>query len=235
MALLVLASTAAMASSEVRLMQARIDIDDDESLQRGARTFVNYCLSCHSASYMRYNRVAKDLKIPESIVKSNLMFTTDKIGNGMRVAMRDADSERWFGVTPPDLSVIARARGEDWLYTFLLSFYLDPKSPTGVNNLVFKDTAMPHVLWQLQGWQRPIHSEGHGGEGTVKHLELDSEGVLDENEYEHTVRDLVNFMVYMAEPVQRLRLRMGKGVLIFLGLFIILTYALKREYWRDIH
>ncbi len=156
--LLALIAQVTLATGELgpKLLNANVDLGDSASLQRGARLFTNYCVSCHSASYMRYNRIAADLGIPEDAMKANMMFTTDKIGDTMNVAMRPADAEQWFGVPPPDLSVIARARGADWLYTFLQTFYLDDKKPTGVNNLAFPDTAMPHVLWKLQGLQRPV-------------------------------------------------------------------------------
>ena len=218
----------------------KVDTDphDRESLQRGARIFVNYCLSCHSASYMRFSRLASDLNIADQLVVDNLMFVTDKIGNTMEVAMRAADAERWFGVAPPDLSVIARSRGADWLYTFLTSFYLDPSRPTGVNNLVFKDTAMPHVLWELQGWQTPIRRsqiENGTNREVIDGLELTIPGKLQEAEFQQTVRDLVNFLAYMGEPAQLIRRRLGRWVVAFLGVLLVPVYLLKREYWRDIH
>lgn len=225
--------------SSVALAKAHIDPEDRESLQRGARIFVNYCLSCHSASYMRFSRLAQDLNISEKLVKENLMFVTDKIGNNMEVAMRAQDAEAWFGVAPPDLSVIARSRGVDWLYTFLISFYLDPSRPTGVNNLLFKDTAMPHVLWELQGWQAPLlrTSTGQDGEKTkvIEGLELITPGKLNKTEFRQTTRDLVNLLAYMGEPAQLIRRRLGLWVIGFLVVFLGVVYALKREYWKDIH
>jgi len=171
-------------------------------------------------------------------VVDNLMFVTDKIGNTMEVAMRAADAERWFGVAPPDLSVIARSRGADWLYTFLTSFYLDPSRPTGVNNLVFKDTAMPHVLWELQGWQTPIwrsRIENGTKREVIEGLKLTTPGKLQEAEFQQMVRDLVNFLAYMGEPAQLIRRRLGPWVVVFLGVLLVPVYLLKREYWRDIH
>jgi ubiquinol-cytochrome c reductase cytochrome c1 subunit len=220
--------------------RAKVDTDpyDRESLQRGARIFVNYCLSCHSASYMRFSRLASDLNIADQLVVDNLMFVTDKIGNTMEVAMRAADAEQWFGVAPPDLSVIARSRGADWLYTFLTTFYLDSSRPTGVNNLVFKDTAMPHVLWELQGWQTPIRRsqiENGTKREVIEGLELTTPGKLQEAEFQQTVRDLVNFLAYMGEPAQLIRRRLGPWVIAFLGVLLVPVYLLKREYWRDIH
>lgn len=218
-------------------MEADIDLGDTHSLQRGARTFVNYCLSCHSASFMRYSRIAKDLEIPEELVKNNLMFTTDKIGDTLDVAMPRADAENWFlGVAPPDLSVIARARGANWLYTFLSTFYLAPERPTGVNNLAFKDTAMPHVLWELQGWQEPVLTTDQNGDESevIDYLKLAQPGKLSAQEYRQTVRDLVAFLVYLAEPAALVRHRIGIGVLLFLVILLSLAYALKKEYWKDV-
>ncbi len=225
------------AESGVALAKADINLGDRESLQRGARIFVNYCLSCHSASYMRFSRLAQDLNISKKLVEENLMFVTDKIGETMKVAMRATDAELWFGVAPPDLSVIARSRGVDWLYTFLTSFYLDRGRPTGVNNLVFKDTAMPHVLWELQGWQAPLLRPAQSGESikAIEGLQLTTPGKLDETEFRQTVRDLVNFLAYVGEPAQLIRRRLGPWVIGFLAVFLGVVYALKKEYWKDVH
>jgi len=227
------------AGTEVQLYSAEVDLHDTESLQRGARIFVNYCLSCHSAAYMRYSRMGRDLQLSDEIVEENLMFTTDKIGEVMQVAMRPEDAAAWFGVAPPDLSVIARSRGADWLYTFLLTFYQDENRPTGVNNLVFKDTAMPHVLLGLQGLQRPVYetvSDGHGGEHeVVREFDIARKGSQDEQEYRRTIRDLVNFLVYLAEPAKLVRYRIGTWVILFLIVFFGVAYLLKREYWKDVH
>ncbi|MGH8643866.1 MAG: cytochrome c1 [Gammaproteobacteria bacterium] len=229
----------ALATSNIELMKANIDPKDVLSLQRGAGLFVNYCLSCHSAAYMRFSRAARDLQIPEDVAKSNLLFVTDKINNTMQAAMRAQDAEKWFGVAPPDLSVIARAKGVDWLYTFLNAFYLDPSRPNGVNNRLFEDTAMPHVLWELQGWQTPVYrtSKDHEGkeEKILDHLQVTIPGKLDESAYQAGVRDLVNFLAYVAEPARMVRERLGASVLLFLGVFSLLCYALKREYWKDVH
>lgn len=221
------------------LASVHIDLNDRASLQRGAKLFTNYCMSCHSAKHMRYNRMAKDLQIPESLVKDSLMFTTDKIGNPMEVAMRSEDAQTWFGAAPPDLSVIARAHGPEWLYTFLMSFYLDPSRPTGVNNLLFRETAMPHVLWELQGWQKPI-TETHVNEKgqkteTIHGLELVTPGKLDKSGYQQAVRDLVQYLVYMGEPAYLARLRIGPWVMLMLSVFLVLAYLLKKEYWKDVH
>ncbi|MGE0482778.1 MAG: cytochrome c1 [Gammaproteobacteria bacterium] len=219
------------------LLEANVNIGNKTSLQRGARLFVNYCLSCHSAQFMRYERMATDLDLDESVVKDNLMFATDKIGNTMTVAMRPADAEKWFGVAPPDLSVIARARGADWLYSFLNGFYLDDKRPNGVNNLYFPDTAMPHVLSELQGFQQlKGHGEeaaDHGAHGSP--LELARPGKMDEAGYRQATRDLVAFLVYVGEPAKLVRYRVGFWVIAFLFVLFVATYLMKREYWKDVH
>lgn len=229
----------ALATSSIELMKANIDPKDVLSLQRGAGLFVNYCLSCHSAAYMRFSRAAKDLQIPNDVAKSNLLFVTDKIENTMQAAMRAQDAEKWFGVAPPDLSVIARAKGVDWLYTFLNAFYLDPNRPNGVNNRLFEDTAMPHVLWELQGWQTPVYRTSKDNEAkeekVLDRLQVTIPGKLDEPSYQGGVRDLVNFLAYIAEPAKMVRERLGASVLLFLGVFSLLCYALKREYWKDVH
>lgn len=227
------------AEGTIPLEQAHSSLNDVASLQRGARMFVNYCLSCHSAGYMRYNRMAKDLALSEEMVQDNLMFATDKIVDTMQVAMRPADALQWFGVAPPDLSVIARARGTDWLYSFLLGFYADPARPTGVNNIVFKDTAMPHVLASLQGTQQAVYraeKDQFGDEHQViEKLELMSAGQLGDTEYRRAVRDLVNFLNYMGEPAKLKRLAIGKWVLLYLLVLLVVAYRLKVEYWRDVH
>jgi len=221
------------------LEPANIDLANKTSLQRGARLFVNYCVSCHSASFMRYNRIAQDLDLTEEAVQSNLMFATDKIGDTMTVAMRPDDAEAWFGAPPPDLSVIARSRGADWLYNFLLGFYIDEKKPTGVNNLVFADTAMPHVLWELQGLKRPVYHTVTRPDGSevseIDHLETVSPGMLDDEGYKRAARDLVGFLVYVGEPAKLVRYRIGFWVIVFLLGFLLAAYLMKREYWKDVH
>lgn len=221
------------------LEKANIDLANKTSLQRGARIFVNYCLSCHSAKFMRYNRIAEDLELSEESVQSNLMFTTDKIGNTMQIAMKPSDAEQWFGAAPPDLSVISRSRGADWLYNFLLGFYVDEKKSTGVNNTIFADTAMPHVLWELQGLKRPVYhteTDDQGHEVTsIDHYETVVEGSLNEEEYKKVVRDLVGFLVYVGEPAKLVRYKIGFWVIVFLFGFLAIAYMMKREYWKDVH
>ena len=238
--LLLVSPMLALASSgEVHLDKARIDPANKESLQRGARTFVNYCLSCHSAKYQRYNRLARDLGMSETDVLENLMFTGEKIGDTMDIALSSKDAKKYFGAAPPDLTLVARVRGVDWLYTYLRTFYLDDSRPFGVNNLVFDKVGMPHVLWELQGWQKPIYetetdSEGHEHKKVVG-LELVEPGSQTPAEYDRTVRDLVNFMAYMADPVKLERQALGVKVLLFLFVLFIITYLLKKEYWKDVH
>lgn len=221
------------------LLESHANLDSKNNLQRGARTFVNYCLSCHSASFMRYSRVMEDLGLSKEAVEKNLMFTTDKIGDPMQVAMRPADGEAWFGVAPPDLSVVARARGADWLYSFLMSFYQDPKRPTGVNNLYFPETAMPAVLSALQGVQHKVEhqaeGEAHGGHHAGPALELAVPGSQTPEEYANTVRDLVSFMVYLGEPAKLVRYKVGFWVIAFLFVLFIACYLMNKEYWKDVH
>jgi ubiquinol-cytochrome c reductase cytochrome c1 subunit len=227
------------AGGGAHLDDADIDLSDQASLQRGAKYFVNYCLSCHSAKYMRYNRMAKDLELSETEVIENLMFTTDKIGDTMKIAMSAEQGEDWFGTAPPDLSVITRARGVDWIYTYLRSFYLDEKRPFGVNNIVFPDVGMPHVLWELQGAQKAVfklEKDSQGNEHEVfDHFEPVSEGLLSAEEYDQVVRDLTAFLSYVGEPIQMERKRLGVWVLLFIAVFFVLSYLLKKEYWKDVH
>lgn len=232
--LLALVPLLGMASGGGHLEDADIDLGDQASLQRGAKYFVNYCLSCHSAKFQRYNRTAKDLGLSEEEVKENLMFTTDKIGETMTVAMDAQDANTWFGVAPPDLSVIARARGVDWIYTYLRSFYIDESRPFGVNNLVFPDVGMPHVLWKLQGTQKAVFQE-HEGQKVFEKFEQVTPGSLSPEEFDAAVRDLTAFLSYVGEPIQMERKRLGTWVLLFLAVFFVLAYLLKKEYWKDVH
>jgi len=206
------------------------DLENVPSLQRGAKYFVNYCLGCHSLNYVRYQRLSQDLGISEDQVGA-LLFTADKATAMMKIAMPAADSERWFGRTPPDLSLTARARGGDWIFNYLRTFYLDPKRPTGVNNLLLPSSSMPHVLAELQGYQTAVLDEA----GHVTGFEPASPGKLSAEEYDGVVRDLANFLVYVSEPAQLKRMHLGFGVLFFLAVFFLLAFLLKREFWKDVH
>lgn len=232
--LLALAASAApvLAAGGGNLMHANVNIRDTAAVQRGARLFVNYCLSCHSASYMRYNRIAEDLGLSEDAVMENLVFADAAIGDTMDIAMKPADSEAWLGKTPPDLSLTSRSRGADWLYTYLLTFYQDENG--GWNNLALPNASMPHVMWQLQGIQKPVYAQ-HDGLDVVDHLVPGTPGLQTAEEYEDTVRDLVSFLEYLGEPAEVKRKNVGIWVLLFLALFALLAYALKAEYWRDVH
>ena len=209
-------------------------VSDKAALQNGAKLFVNYCMNCHGASYLRYKSLM-DLGLTEQQVKDNLMFTSDKIGSLMGVAARSDEQKLWFGATPPDLTIIARARGEagnagagaDWLYTYLRSFYRDTNRPTGWNNVIYENVGMPHVLWELQGQQVRDH-ETHK-------LELAVPGKMAPAEFDKSVSDLVSFMVWMGEPQQEFRKTLGYFTLAFLFVLFLVAYALKKEYWKDIH
>ncbi len=225
--------------------EIEIDWDDKASMQRGARTFVNYCMACHSANYSRFNRVGKDLGIPDEQVLENLIFTTDKFGEKTKVGelmkntMTPEYAEKAFGVVPPDLSLIARSRGVNWLYNYLRGFYVDESLPLGMNNGVFEKVAMPHVLVGLQGYQKArkeMRLDGEGNESEViVGFDIIKPGSLSKSEYDQTVYDLVGFLDYLSEPYRQTRIKVGKGVIIYLFVFLILAYLLKKEYWKDIH
>ena len=230
--LFALFTTAAFASgAELHLDHVKDKRTDNAALQNGARIFVNYCLNCHSASYMRYNRL-QDIGLSETQIKDNLMFTAEKVGEPMRIAMTRDDAKVWFGAAPPDLTIVARSRasefgsGPDWLYTYLRSFYRDEARPTGWNNTVFENVGMPHALWELQGIQV---KDAHGK------LSVETPGKLTPEQYDEAVADLVAYLQYMGEPVSEFRKSLGVMVIVFLGILLVFAYALKREYWKDIH
>jgi ubiquinol-cytochrome c reductase cytochrome c1 subunit len=227
------------ASSGTVLEAANTDVANTASLQRGARNFVNYCMGCHSARYVRYSRLAADLGLTEAQVIENLMFTGDRIHDTMQVSLRPENAARWFGTAPPDLSLIARARGTDYLYSFLKSFYLDPKRPNGVNNLIMPNTAMPHVLWELQGYQAAVYD----GESDPQHdavhkkfkgFEIAQPGSMTAEQYDQFVRDTVTFLDYIGEPMQLKRRTLGFQILGFLLIFFLFAFLLKKEYWKDV-
>jgi ubiquinol-cytochrome c reductase cytochrome c1 subunit len=226
------------AGAAVHLDKADTDLKNQQSLQRGAKLFVNYCLSCHSAQHQRYNRMGRDIGLTDQQVIDNLLFASDKVGERMTIAMKPGDAKAWFGAPPPDLTLVARVRGADWLYTYMRTFYADESRPFGVNNLVFPSVGMPHVLWELQGIQKPVFKTvEHGGETheVLDHLELVEPGKLTPVEYDKAIRDLVNFMVYMSEPAQLERKALGVKVILFLLVFLVVAYLLKKEYWKDVH
>ena len=227
------------AGPSIPLDKANINLHSQESLQRGAKLFVNYCLSCHSAQYQRYNRMARDLGLSDDQVVENLIFTGAQVGEQMHVAMSRADATEWFGAPPPDLTLVARSRGVDWLYTYLRTFYLDESRPFGVNNTVFPSVGMPHVLWELEGMKKAITETTVDKDGNphteIVGYEMVKPGSLSQAEYDRAVRDLVAFMSYIGEPVQLERKRLGVWVLLFLVVLLVVSYLMKKEYWKDIH
>lgn len=260
---LVLAAPLAAAEESVRLDAAPIDPRDVASLQAGARTFVNYCLNCHAAGMMRYHKLL-EIGLSEQQIKDNLLFTADKVGELMNVALTRRDAKEWLGTVPPDLSVIARARGADWLYTYLRSFYRDSESATGWNNMVYERVAMPHVLWTLSGqqiqverkfknmeqaegiarqqksaWKIDVLTPEQAGKDAerfvLKTIRTETPGSLSQLEYDLLVRDLVNFMTWMSEPNQLERKQAGYVVLLVLLVLLVLAYLLYKEFWKDVH
>ena len=222
--------------------KAPVDTTNQASLQNGAKLFVNYCLSCHSAAFMRYNRL-QDIGLTEQEIKDNLLFTTDKVGETMKAAIDPKQAKDWFGGNPPDLTVIARSRagaggsGADYLYTFLRTFYKDETKPTGWNNLAVPSIGMPHALWQLQGERRAVFEEHdvHGQKTQVfKGWEQLTPGSMTPVQYDRAVGDLVNYLQWMGEPAQNSRVRIGVGVLIFLGIFIVIAWRLNAAFWKDV-
>lgn len=219
----------------VPLLKADVDVFDLKSVQRGAAYYVDYCIGCHSLKHLRYSRLAKDMKLTEADMRKEIMPDTVKFHESLLTAMNPEDSVKWFGVVPPDLSLVARARGPNWLYSYLKSFYVDssPTRPTGVNNLYFKDVAMPNVLWRLQGLQKPLINT-HDGKEAIEGVESVEGGAMKAEEFDQVVLDLVNFMVYASEPSQYSRLSMGKYVIFFLLILTVILFKLKKEYWKDI-
>jgi ubiquinol-cytochrome c reductase cytochrome c1 subunit len=235
-ALLWAPATVFAAAAGYPLERAPIEPRDLVSLQAGARTFVNYCLNCHGAQFMRYNRLT-DLGLSEAQIKNNLMFAADKVGDTMKVAMTVKDGKAWFGVPPPDLSVIARARGADWLFTYLRTFYRDDQTPTGWNNAVFPNVAMPHALWQLQGqldYEVVAHTDKAGHVRLERTWRQRTPGTQAPVEYDRTVRDLVNFLVYVGEPAAQSRKSIGIVVLFVLSVLFVFAYAMKQAFWKDV-
>jgi len=229
----------AAGDSAMELVPANNDVSDTASLQRGARNFMNYCSGCHSAKYVRFNRMGRDLGLTEEQLIENLMFNAEVPHDTIQRTMRDDDATRWFGKPPPDLSVVPRSRGIDYVFNFLQSFYIQSESPTGVDNILLPGTSMPDVLWDLQGYQKAIFSEhetedGGGTELVFERFEPVTEGNISHEEFQTFVRDTVNFLDYMSEPVQLKRQAIGVWVLMFLAVFLVLAVMLKKQIWKDV-
>jgi len=223
----------------MELAPANNDVSDTASLQRGARNFMNYCSGCHSAKYVRFNRMGRDLGLTEEQLIENLMFNAEVPHDTIQRTMRDDDATRWFGKPPPDLSVVPRSRGINYVFNFLQGFYIQSESPTGVDNILLPGTSMPNVLWELQGYRRAIFQEHHSedGEGTelvFERFEAVTEGSMSDEDFQTFVRDTVNFLDYMSEPSQLKRQAIGIWVLMFLAVFLVLSVMLKKEIWKDV-
>jgi ubiquinol-cytochrome c reductase cytochrome c1 subunit len=233
-----LLSTQGFAAGKVHLESANIDHDNVASLQRGARNFMNYCSGCHSAQYVRYSTIGKHLGLSDEQLTDNLMFNAEKTYETIKTSMSAEDARRWYGVPPPDMSLIARSRGVDYLYSFLKGFYVSPDSPTGVNNLVLAGTAMPHVLAELQGYQTANFSSHENADGSVttsfEGFELLSAGTMDAEQYDDFVRDTVNFLAYISEPIRSDRRTLGVWVLMYLVFFFVIALMLKKQIWKDV-
>ncbi|MBK6868494.1 MAG: cytochrome c1 [Burkholderiales bacterium] len=238
-----LAAGAHAAAGGIAWDKAPVNTKDLASLQNGAKLFVNYCLNCHSAAFMRFNRL-KDIGLTEQQIKDNLLFTTEKVGDTMKAAIDPKEAKAWFGANPPDLTVIARSRagaggsGADYIYTLLRSYYRDPVAPTGWNNLVFPNIGMPHPLWELQGERRPVfetqQSHGHEVQTFTGRWEQVTPGTMTALQYDQAVADLVAFLQWMGEPTQHQRQRIGVWVLLFLALFTLIAWRLNAAYWKDV-
>ncbi|MGB5671811.1 MAG: cytochrome c1 [Sedimenticolaceae bacterium] len=255
--------TGMASGGEVHLEKANIDLSNHAAIQRGAKLFVNYCMGCHSAKYVRY-KLLTEVGLSQTDIEDNLMFSGGKLGDLMTISMTETDASTWFGAPAPDLTLTARIKsgGADWIYSYLKGFYLDPSRPMGVNNTVFPNVGMPHVLWEMQGVQAPVyryevHHDGHTvaafdneaeadayvkekGEGyrlerVVDRLELTLPGSMTAPEYEQVARDLATFLAYISEPMKLERQRMGVWVILFLVVFTVLAYLMKKEWWKDIH
>jgi ubiquinol-cytochrome c reductase cytochrome c1 subunit len=232
-----LLSFAASANEAGGLLQAGTDLEDKASLQRGAQSYMNYCAGCHSLKYMRYSRIAEDLGLSEDQVMNNLNLTGGKFGDYVVSAMPAQHAEKWFGKAPPDLSVIARVRGSDWIYTYLKSFYLDESRPLGWNNKLFPNASMPNPLWEMQGMQRAVYGkkDEKTGEAAVERLEVAHAGSQNAEEFDRTARDISAFLEYVGEPGAIKRQQAGVWVILFLTFFTLMAWLLKKEYWRDVH
>lgn len=223
----------AQAAEEGGMAPANIRVDDIASLQRGSRLFFNYCSGCHSLQFLRYSRIAEDLKLDDKDVQASLIFTGAKIGDKATNQMPATLAAGWFGKAPPDLSLEARAKGPDWVYHYLKSFYLDPSRPVGWNNTVFPNASMPNALWDLQGIQ--VGVKGEGADAKVEKLEIKTPGRVSEQQYDQAVRDITAFLTYAGEPAALKRTSIGIWVLLYLAFFTFLAWLLKHEFWKDVH
>ena len=231
-----LLSASAIASEGGDTLHSGTDLGDQASLQRGAKFYMNYCSGCHSLKYLRYSRMAEDLGLSEDDVQANLNFTGAKVGEQVQVALTEDHAKQFFGKMPPDLSVIARVRGSDWIYTYLKSFYLDESRPLGWNNKLFPNASMPNPLWQMQGLQHAEYGKAEaGGDRPVEKLVLAQPGTQAPEQFDQTVRDITTFLEYAGEPAALKRQSMGVWVILFLAFFTFLAWLLKKEYWRDVH
>ena len=236
LASLVLAPASAFAAEGGALLQSGTDLDDRASLQRGAQLYMNYCSGCHSLKYLRYSRMAEDLGLSEDEVMQNLNFTGAKFGEQIQVSMPAEGSAKWFGKTPPDLSLITRVRGSDWVYTYLKSFYLDESRPLGWNNTLFPNASMPNPLWEMQGLQHAeFGAPDATGERPVEGLKIAQPGTQPGEHFDQTVRDITAFLEYAGEPAALKRQGLGVWVVLFLVFLTFLAWLLKNEYWRDVH
>ncbi len=235
---LLFATQAHSSGGGAQMSSANIDPDNIKSLQRGAANFMNYCSGCHSAQYVRYKTIGKDLDLSDEMLVNNLMFNAGTTLETIQASMSGDDAARWYGTAPPDLSLMARAKGADHIYSFLKGFYIDPDSPTGVDNSVLPGASMPHVLWELQGYQSVHFSEHSNEDGSVSTnfdgFEQVTSGTMDSADYDEFVRDTVNFLAYIAEPVRSHRVAMGKWVIIYLLFFLIIARMLKKQIWKDV-
>jgi ubiquinol-cytochrome c reductase cytochrome c1 subunit len=229
-----LTTSVAFAAGDAALEPAENDVDNVQSLQRGARNFMNYCSGCHSAKYVRFNSLTDDLQLSESQLQDNLMFNAEKTFETIQANMTPEDAERWFGRAPPDMSLMSRAKGTDYIFNFLKGFYLDAASPTGVDNRVLVGTSMPNVLWELQGHQSAVFVEDDHGAMVFDRFEQESPGTLSAEEFDDFVRDTVNFLEYVSEPVRPTRRILGVWVLMFLTVFWIIASMLKKQIWKDV-
>lgn len=236
MGLALVATPAAFASEAGALQAANVSLNNAGSLQNGAKIYFNYCSGCHAIGFMRYSRIAEDLGLSQDQVTKNFMFTEAKFGETIHANMDPKKAAEWFGKAPPDLSLEVRARGADWVYTYLKSFYLDPSRPMGWNNTLFANASMPNPLWELQGLQTATFTPGEAGaEHTFEKFELRQAGSETPAEFDETIRDLTAFLQYVSEPAALHRKSIGIWVILYLGVFTMLAWLLKNEYWKDVH